>query len=85
MKYEGLTIKTARKRRSQAYNSDDIAYLRGLLDEILNDLRSRDGRLSGSIVEKELERRIASALFECAEPGDRDSLHIKRIALERVV
>lgn len=70
--------------RGAAYDAEDLTFLRSLLDEILADLRERDAGLTDPATAKDLEARLAAALFDCAWPGRRDGLRMKRLALERV-
>ncbi len=70
--------------RRAIFDADDLRYLQRLLDEMLADLGDRNVLIAGPLGKDEIQVRLAAALFDCARPGRRDDLRLKRLALEKV-
>jgi hypothetical protein len=72
-----MTSPGSAEASSLGYDSSDLAYFDGLVDEIVADLRQADAdRLRTE--EPVIRARLAAAVFRCAAPGERDNVALKR-------
>jgi hypothetical protein len=64
-----------------AFDSDDLSFLQGLIDDLLEELlESGDYPLAASHREA-LRHRLAIAVFQCAAAGERDVVSLRRRVL----
>ena len=63
------------------YESSDLDYFQGILDNILRELKESDGSDHVSRNPELLKVRVATAIFKCAEDGERDAARLRERVL----
>ena len=65
-----------------AFNSSDLAFFQGLVDTILDDMIESGDYPLAAKNRDELRHRLAIAVFQCAESGERDGPALQRRVME---
>jgi hypothetical protein len=65
-----------------AFDSEDLAFFQEVIDDVLDDLLESGDYPLAAKNREELRHRLAMAVFQCAEVGERDATSLRRRVLE---